>query len=36
MPSILVINGYKLFFYSNENHEPVHVHIVKGGGAAKW
>ena len=29
MPSILSISGWRLFFYSNENNEPVHVHAQK-------
>ncbi|MFZ6052381.1 DUF4160 domain-containing protein [Halocola ammonii] len=36
MPTILEVNGYRVFFYSNENNEPIHVHIAKGGAAAKW
>ena len=35
MPTVLFINGFKFRFYSNENDEPVHVHISKGGGNAK-
>ena len=30
MPSIFEIFGYKIFFWSNENNEPIHVHISKG------
>jgi hypothetical protein len=30
MPTILYINGWRLFFYSNENNEPIHVHAEKG------
>jgi Domain of unknown function (DUF4160) len=30
MPTILRINGYRFFFYSNENDEPAHVHVEKG------
>lgn len=30
MPSILTVFGYKIFFWSNENGEPIHVHICKG------
>ena len=30
MPTILFIYGWRLFFYSNEGHEPVHVHAEKG------
>ena len=30
MPSIFEICGYKIYFWSNENSEPVHVHISRG------
>ena len=30
MPKILFVNGFSFFFYSNENNEPVHIHISKG------
>ncbi len=30
MPSIFEIFGYKIYFWSNENNEPIHVHISKG------
>ena len=36
MPVVLIINGYKFKFYSNENDEPPHIHIVKAGGKAKY
>jgi len=26
MPTILVIFGWRLFFYANEGKEPIHVH----------
>lgn len=29
MPTILEIFGWRLFFYSNENDEPIHVHARK-------
>ena len=29
MPTILVIAGWRIFFYSNESHEPIHVHAEK-------
>jgi hypothetical protein len=29
MPTILVIAGWRIFFYSNEGHEPIHVHAEK-------
>lgn len=30
LPSLFTVSGYKIFFWSNENDEPVHVHISKG------
>ena len=30
MPKLFEIGGYTIFFWSNENNEPIHVHIVKG------
>lgn len=30
MPTILVILGWRLFFYANEGNEPIHVHCRKG------
>ena len=30
MPSLFTIGSYKIFFWSNENNEPIHVHITKG------
>lgn len=33
MPTVFTKNGFKFFFYSND-HEPVHVHVRKGGGEA--
>jgi hypothetical protein len=29
MPTLLLENGYRFFFYSNENNEPIHVHVIK-------
>jgi hypothetical protein len=29
MPTILYILGWRLFFYSNEGNEPIHVHAEK-------
>lgn len=34
MPTLLKIDGFKFFFYANE-HEPKHIHVVKGDGFAK-
>ena len=30
MPTVLFIYGWRLFFYSNEGNEPVHIHAEKG------
>ena len=30
MPSIFEICGYKIYFWSNENNEPIHIHVSKG------
>ncbi|MBR0092813.1 MAG: DUF4160 domain-containing protein [Lachnospiraceae bacterium] len=30
MPNIFTISGYKIYFWSNENNEPIHVHVSKG------
>ncbi len=35
MPTLLRINGYRFFFYTNE-HLPKHIHIEKGEGTAKF
>ena len=29
MPTILIIAGWRLFFYSNEGNEPIHIHAQK-------
>lgn len=34
MPTLLCLNGFKFFFYANE-HEPKHIHVIKGDGFAK-
>ena len=30
LPNLFEVSGYKIFFWSNENNEPIHVHICKG------
>lgn len=30
MPTVLYVNGWRFFFYSNEGNEPVHIHAQKG------
>ena len=29
MPKIVVVNGYQISIWSNENGEPIHVHVSK-------
>ncbi len=29
MPSLFTVDGYKIYFWSNEGNEPIHVHIAK-------
>lgn len=36
MPTILRVDGYRFFFYSNEGNEPAHIHIQKAEGYAKF
>jgi hypothetical protein len=36
MPTILVILGWRLYFYANESNEPIHVHCRKGDAEAKY
>ncbi|MGN0987043.1 MAG: DUF4160 domain-containing protein [Otoolea sp.] len=30
LPSLFTVSGYKVYFWSNEFGEPIHVHISKG------
>ncbi|MEX0721100.1 MAG: DUF4160 domain-containing protein [Balneolaceae bacterium] len=36
MPTILRIDGYRFFFFSNEGNEPVHIHVESGDGYCKF
>ena len=36
MPTILVILGWRLFFYANEGNEPLHVHCQNGDMECKY
>ena len=36
MPTVLRIDGYRFFFYSDERNEPPHVHVTSGGKSAKF
>ncbi|HKQ36844.1 MAG TPA: DUF4160 domain-containing protein [Verrucomicrobiae bacterium] len=33
MPTVLIAEGFRFFFYSND-HRPIHVHVRKGRGEA--
>ena len=34
MPTVLRVDGFRLYFYSHEPNEPPHVHIDRGGASA--
>jgi len=36
MPTILLVRGWRVFFYSNEGNEPMHVHARKGQAECKF
>jgi hypothetical protein len=36
VPSLLIWNGYRFYFFSSEGSEPAHVHIDKSGRTAKF
>ncbi len=35
MPTVIKEQGFRFFFWSNENDEPMHVHVEKGGAEGK-
>lgn len=35
MPTVLILNGFRFFFWSNENNEPIHIHVEKADGLGK-
>ena len=35
MPTVLRIQGFRLYFWSREPNEPPHVHVDRGGASAK-
>ena len=35
MPTLLLLNGLRFFFYSDESSEPMHIHVTKGNAAGK-
>lgn len=36
MPTVLRLGPYRFFFYSNEGHEPPHIHVESADGEAKF
>lgn len=36
MPTILLIDGWRFFFYANEGDEPIHVHCQKAEKECKY
>lgn len=36
MPEVFRTEGYVFFFYANEGREPIHIHVRKAGGFAKF
>jgi hypothetical protein len=36
MPTVLRLQGFRFFFYSNENDEPMHVHVEKAEAVEKY
>jgi hypothetical protein len=36
MPTVLRWGPYRAFFYSNEGHEPAHIHVRAGNKEAKF
>jgi len=36
MPTVLMLLGWRFFFYSNEGNEPIHIHCQKGDAEAKY
>ena len=35
MPTAFRRKGFRFFFYSNANNEPMHIHVEKGNGIGK-
>ena len=35
MPTVLVKDGFRFFFYSREGNEPPHIHVIGKGGEMK-
>ena len=35
MPTVLLVRGYRFFFFLNE-HEPIHIHVTKADSEARF
>ena len=35
MPTLFTVFGFRFLFYSND-HEPIHVHVIKGSSEARF
>ena len=35
MPTIFILFGFRFMFYAND-HDPIHVHVIKGSAKAKF
>jgi hypothetical protein len=35
MPTVLRVDAFRFFFYSDERNEPPHIHVTSGGKSAK-
>jgi len=36
VPTVLIAKGYRFFFFANEGNEPMHIHVEKSDGYAKY
>jgi hypothetical protein len=36
VPTVLRLGRYRFYFFSNESHEPAHIHVKAGGDEAKY
>jgi hypothetical protein len=36
VPTVLLVEGFRFFFFSNEDGEPPHIHVERGDGHAKF
>ncbi|MBN1873828.1 MAG: DUF4160 domain-containing protein [Anaerolineae bacterium] len=36
MPTVLLLRGWRVYFFANESNEPMHVHCRKGSALGKF